>query len=163
FNVGGGSTFTGGVSVDGATVNVSGVVGLTMSGTNAFTSGDITGAGPVTINGTFNWSAGIFDGTGSTTIAAAAMVNAANGGSGHQIIDTRTFTNNGTIVLTPHVSGYTLIIGNCNPTTLTNNGTLTYNGLASGDPGIIGCNGTIDNNATLQRLGGSGGAAITTV
>ena len=163
FILGDGSSFTGGVSVDGATVvagttSGSTAANVTLSGTNFLTGGALDGNGVFTIAGTLNWSGGAMastgTGTGTSVVSGGGTLNISpTPASGYAFLDTRTLTNSvgGAVTYSPVSSGPPWYFGGetCQPTTFVNNGSFTYSGPNSSDPGVITCGpDAITNGAT---------------
>ncbi|WKZ31414.1 MAG: response regulator [Candidatus Dojkabacteria bacterium] len=137
----------GGLTVSGATLNLSGISSLTLSGQLLMTSGSVTLPPVADINGTLSMSAGTFTASSSTLNLAGALTISGsavfNHNSGTIIFDGSTATLNCNSVSFNQVifsntgvktisSTCTIALGN-NPTVGVNNsGGLTVNGNVSG-------------------------------
>ncbi len=74
FDLADGARLLGGVSVEGATVNVAAGATATSAGSNTLASGTLGGTGLLSVTGTLTWTGGTIGGAGTTRIEAAATV-----------------------------------------------------------------------------------------
>ncbi len=74
YGLGNGASFTGRVTITGATVNVTGNVSATSAATLTQSNGTIGGTGTLTVSGSFAWSGGTQTDAGNTTIASTATL-----------------------------------------------------------------------------------------
>jgi uncharacterized repeat protein (TIGR01451 family) len=159
-NFGSGSTFTitggtwggsgGGFWVTGGTVTFNANYSLTNLVLN---SGQINGTATLTLNGSNAWGGGTMAGSGTTSNSSGATLTMSN--SLTSFLDTRTFTNNGTVAYQNGGSFLHLQNG-----AVFNNTNLFD---IQGDVGIA-CNCAVpplfNNTGTVQKLAGTGNSVI---
>jgi uncharacterized repeat protein (TIGR01451 family) len=159
-NFGSGATFTitggawgnsgGGFWVTGGTVTVNGPFAVSSLALN---SGQINGTATLTLNGSNAWGGGTMAGSGATTNNSGATLTMSNNLT--SFLDTRTFTNNGTV--TYQNGGSVLHLQNG---AVFNNVNLFD---IQGDVGIA-CNCAVaplfNNTGTVQKLAGTGNSVI---
>ncbi len=111
YGLGNGASFTGRVTITGATVNVTGNVSATSAATLTQSNGTIGGTGTLTVSGSFAWSGGTQTDAGNTTIASTATLTIS---ADVQLLGGRTLQNNGTVNWTGGIidSGQASVIEN---------------------------------------------------